>query len=237
MTGGAAPQLKARMAGLLYLVIMIGGAFGEIFVRGPLIVSGDAVATAHNILASERLYRLGGVSDIATFLCDVAVAALLYELLKPGGRTLAVLAAFFRLVYGAVMGALAVAVFVPLTVLKGGGLIALTAAQREALAYLSLKIHGLGFNIALIFFGLHCLLIGILIARSRFLPFILGILLALAGACYILNSLIDLLAPGHDLSTYLLLPGFIAEASLTLWLLAVGVNVEKWRARASPRTA
>ena len=225
-------RLTARFAGLLYLIIMVTAAFGEIAVRGAIIVDGDPAATARNILASETLYRVVGGADLLVFACDVALAALFYVLMKPVGRTTAFVAAFFRLAYGAIMGVVSFTHFAPLILLKGDGLGAFTTPQREALALFSLKLHDTGFNIALAFFGVHLVLLGWLIARSRFLPAVIGWLLALAGACYVINSAINLMFPALSLFPWILLPGLIGEGGLTLWLLFVGLNVSKWQERA-----
>jgi Domain of unknown function (DUF4386) len=106
-------------------------------------------------------------------------------------------------------------------------LVFLRTAQLPALALVSLKLHALGYNIARVFFGCHCLLIGYLICRSRYLPRVLGILMIVAGLCYLTNSLTNFLAPGFAaiLFPWILLPSAAAEWSLTAWLLAVGVGV------------
>jgi hypothetical protein len=197
-----------------------------------MVVSGDAVRTAHNILASEQLYRLGGVAEFVTFSCDMAVAILLYNLLKPVNRTLALTALFFRLVFCAVYAPLSLLHFMPLVFLHAGSsLPAFSEAQWQTLTMLSFKAHNLGYLISLVFFGIHCLLIGGLIAWSRFLPRLLGIALAVAGACYLFDSFANLIVPpiGALLFPYILLPGFVAELGLALWLTVVGVNARRWQ--------
>ena len=113
------PRTTARIAGLLYLVITVAAPFGEVYVRGRLIVKGDAAATAANIGANESLYRLGGSADLVAFACDVAVALLLYELLKPVSRSLSLMAAFFRLMHAAIVAVATLAFFAPLLILGG----------------------------------------------------------------------------------------------------------------------
>ncbi len=225
------PQLQARICGFLYLIIIAAGFFAEGYVRGTLIVAGDAAATAHNILSSEQLYRLGGASEFVTLFCDITVALILYNLLKPVSRSLALLAAFFRLVFSTVYATLSLTHFAPLVLLQGGGyLTAFTAGQLQALALLSLKLHAIGYNASLVFFGVHCLLIGGLITRSTFLPRTIGVALVVAGACYLTNSFANFISPASAalLFPYILLPGFVAEASLALWLFVIGVNVSRW---------
>jgi hypothetical protein len=230
------PRFKARIAGVLYLIIIIAAPFAEVFVRGRLVVYGDAAATATNILAHEQLYRLAGAADLITFTCDAAVALIFYELLKPVSRSLSLFAAFFRLLYVAIVGVNTLNHFAPLVLLGGARFLsAFKTDQLQALALVSLSLHGTGYNIGLVFFGFHCLLIGYLISRSAFLPRILGVLMAIAGLCYLTNSFANLQSPPLQdyLYPYILLPSGVAELSLCLWLLVKGVNAQRWKEQAS----
>ena len=225
-----APLVQARVGGVFYLVIIAAGFFSEGYVRGSLIVSRNADATARNILHSELLYRLGGAAEFVTLSCDVAVALILYNLLRPVNRSLALLAAFFRLVFSAVYATLSLAHFAPLLLLKGAGT-AFTVAQLQALTMLSFKLHALGYNFSLVFFGIHCALVGGLIAYSGIIPRLVGVLLMIAGACYLTNSFAILIVPAFadTLFPYILLPGFAAELSLAVCLLVLGLNASRWR--------
>jgi len=226
------PRLRARIAGLLYLVITVAAPFGELFVRAKLVVRDDAAATATNILANQSLYRLGGVADLVAFACDVALAVLFYELLKPASRSVSLLAAFFRLMHAAVVSVATLTYFAPLLFLRGSRhLNGFSAEQLQGLTLVCIRLHGQGYNIGLLFFGIHCVLLGYLIFRSTFLPRILGPLMALAGLCYLTNSLASLLAPAFKavIYPYILMPAGIAELSLMLWLIVVGVNVQRWK--------
>ena len=231
----ASPRFKARIAGVLYLVIIVAALFAEVFVRGRLIVSGDAAATATNILAHESIYRLGGAADLIAFACDVAVALIFFELFKPVSGTLSMLAAFFRLMHVSIVGISTVYHFAPLVLLGDARFLStFSTNQSQALALVSLRLHALGYNIALVFFGFHCLLIGYLIWRSAFMPRVLGALMAIAGSCYLTNSFANFLSPavaGH-LFPWILLPGALAEWGLTAWLLVVGLNVQRWNGQA-----
>jgi Domain of unknown function (DUF4386) len=228
----ASPILKARIAGALYLIVIVAGIFAEIFVRGALIVSGDATTTANNILASEPLFRLGFAVDLVSVAAYVGVTAILYELLKPVSRTLALLGAFFGLAGSAIMAGNMINHLSPLSLLGDAGYLgAFEPDQLQALARVSLRLHSLGYNIAIVFFGLHLLFLGWLIFRSSFLPRILGVLLAIAALCFLTNNFVLFLAPAlaAKIPPYAMLPSLIGEGSLALWLLMVGVNAEKWR--------
>ena len=230
-TDAEAAHRHARLAGALYLVIMVGGVVAEGYVRGAVYVSDDAVATAQRLLASTRTYRIGGAVEFVTLGCDLAVAVLLYRLLRAGQPTLALLAATFRVVFVAIFAVLSLAHFAALLLLQGGPTLdAFTPAQLQQAAHFSLRLHTLGFIIADVFFGVHCVLLGLLIVRAPYLPRVLGRMLVVAGACYLLDSLAFLTVPDWRarLFPWLLLPGFVAEGALALWLTAKGVNAAAW---------
>jgi Domain of unknown function (DUF4386) len=234
------PQIYARIGGVLYLIIIVIGILGEAFVRNRLIVSGDATATAEKIRASEFLWRLSIAGEFFLLICAVALVLIFYVLLRPVSRDLALLAAFFNLVsiaVEAVGGLHLLATLFPLA--NANYLKVLDPKQLYVLAYLSTRSHGHSFSVTLIFFGCVCLVLGYLIFRSGYLPKVLGVLMQLAGLSYLTNSFALILSPSlaDRLFPAVLLPAFVGEASLCLWLLAKGVNVSKWKARASAEPA
>jgi hypothetical protein len=234
-TAEASPRFKARMAGLLYLIVGVAGGFAEVFVRGKLVVSGDAAATAANILAHESLYRFGGVADLIGLAGDTALAVIFYELFRPVSRSLSLLAAFFRLMFVAVMAANTVNHFAVLIFLRGShDAGTFTAAQLQTQAQVALRLHALGYNIALVFFGVACLLLGVLIYRSTFMPRLVGVLAAIAGVGYLINSFVHFLAPSFGAFgfQYVLVPCGMGELVLILWLAVMGVNSQRWKERA-----
>lgn len=230
------PAATARIAGVAYLAIILLAVFSEMVVRDGAIVSGDAAATASNILAREQLWRLAGAADFFTAACDVIVALLLYVLLKPVGRVAALLGAAFQLVLVGLSVLRIIFHMLPLSLLAAGDtyLSHFTPEQLQDLSYLSLRLHGQAYDVSLFFFGVHCLLIGWLIARANFLPRVFGWLLFVAGLCYVANTIGRAIDPQATSALYpwVLIEPFIAEAGLTLWLLFRGVNVAKWRAQA-----
>jgi hypothetical protein len=214
----------ARLTGALYLVIFAGGLFSELYVRGSLVERGDAAATAANLLREEGLFRLGFAIDLVVFLCDVAVAALLYVLLRPAGRTLSLTAAAFRLTGTAVYGLNLLHALAALLVLdRASPAQALAAEERQALALLFLDIHAQGYDLGLVFFGVHCGLLGWLLCRARGAPGWLAVLVALAGLGYLVGSFTAFLAPAHaDAVQAVYLAPLVGELALTVWLLARG---------------
>ncbi len=173
------PQVYARTAGVLYLINIACGLFGEIFVRGHLVVAGDALTTAHRIMSSEFLFRCGVAGDLIMHITDVPMA------------------------------------------------------QLQALASLSLAQHEYGFGIGLVFFGVSCLVTAYLLFRSGYFPRTLGVLQAMAGVSYLINSFAQLLSPSlaNKMFPAIVLPAFIGELGTCVWLIVKGVNVSKWDER------
>jgi len=147
-----------------------------------------------------------------------------------------VLAAFFRLIQVAILGVNLLNHFAPLVLLKGASFSAVFKVdQLQALALVSLELYAQGFFIAMVFFGVHCLLIGYLVCRSAFLPRILGVLMAITGLGYLTHSFALFLSPAFaaHLFPYLMALGLPGELSLSLFLLVLGVNVQRWKEQAS----
>ncbi len=233
------PQPYARAAGALYLVIIVFGLWSELYVRGSLIVAGDAEATATNILASEGLFRASFAADSVMALADVALAILLYRLLKPVNATLALTAAALRLIQTAVIAVSLLHQYAALLLLNGAGhAAAFEPTQLYALVALALDMHGHGYDLGLIFFGASCLVLGALVARSTYLPKALGWLVMAAGVVYLIGSYTLFLFPDHTATVApLYVVPMVSEVALCLWLLVRGVNVEAWRARMGAVTA
>jgi hypothetical protein len=231
------PLFRARIAGFLYLLIIVGGLFAPFAVAPSGMMLGDAsLPTPAKIMASRSLYALGGASQLMVYACDVGVALLFYELLKPVNRSVALLAAFFRLIFVAVASANIINHFAPLVLLSGADyLSAFNPGQLQALALAFIRFRTFGFDIALVFFGLHCLTLGYLLFRSTFFPRILGVALSIGGLGFLANIFATAISPaiaGH-IFPYIMLPAGIAEIALTLWLIIRGVNVPRWKEQAS----
>ena len=230
------PQRAARLSGLLYLVVIVGGGFAELGVRERFLVAGDAVATANNVLANESLFRWGFAADLVAVLCVVPLIYLLYELLKDANRHVARTAVFFSLVGIAVQSAALLGHFAPLVLLKRGAALGVPIDLLRAQTYMALQLQGIGYAVALTFFGGTMLFRGYLIVRSALVPRSIGVALMVEGVAYWANSLFDFVAPGFaGAALQILMVTALAEVALCLWLLAVGVNVERWqelRARA-----
>jgi hypothetical protein len=226
----ASPHPRARITGVVYLLYFLTAALAVFFISG-LVVSGDAAATANNILAHERLFRLSGAVGLIGTALYIAVTVLFYGLFKPVNKTVSLLAAFFSLVGCAIQAFGSLFQVAPLVVLEGSPYLnVFKVDQLQAVALIFIKLNDQAAYIYLVFFGLFNLLIGYLIFNSTFLPRILGVLMALSGLGWLM-----FLSPrlANYLLTYIEVIGIIAEASLMLWLLVMGVKVERWREQAS----
>jgi len=225
------PRFKARMAGVFQLLEAITAASPSVFILDRLVVSGDAAATAANILGHERLLWLGFASSLIGVAFHIAWALLMYELLKPVNRTLSLLAAFVILVGCAIQALTSLFYIAPLLILQeGSSLRAFTAEQLQALALMFVKLRVYSFDIYLVFFGFWCILIGYLIFRSTFLPRILGVLVAISGLGWV-----TYLSPqlANHLWPVIAAASALGEIPLEFWLIVMGLNVPRWKEQAS----
>ncbi len=225
------PRFKARLAGVCEALEGLTATIGQVFILNRLVISGNAAATAANILKHEQLFWMGFAVSLMSVAFHIAWTLLFYDLFKPVNSSLSLLAAFFGLVTGAMQALTGFFYITPLLVLQGGSsLSAFTADQLQALAYLFLRLNGAAFNIDLTFFGIWCILTGYLIYRSTFLPQILGVLLAIDGVGWVLYLLPPL---ATHLFPIIAVASGLAEFPLQLWLLVIGLNTERWKEQAS----
>ena len=232
-------KAHARLTGLLYLIIIVIGVLGESVIRGKLVISGDPEATARSILAAEWLWRLGVGGQDLLLLCAVGLTVLWYILLRPVNQHWALAVAFFGLVSLAVESVSALHLHAVLTPLTGSAYLKVIDPQQlHLLAYQSIVAHAHAFGLALIFFGVECLIVGQLIRQSGYFPKAIGWLMQLAGVCYLVNSFAMILYPPLQdmLFPAVLLPCFIGESAFCLYLLIKGVDLQAWRRRAGDGT-
>jgi len=224
------PQFYARLAGACYLLGALASVFGQLIIPDKVVVSSSAATTAANILAHESLYRFSAVLAFVSVPFHLVWAILFYRLFRPVNRSIPLLAAFVMLL-GCVMWTLsAFFSLAVLNVLKGtSSLSAFGPEQLQTLALVLLRLNVQAYDVGLMFFGLWCLLVGYLIAKSTFLPRLIGVLYALAGVGYLTLLWQPLAKYLYPYNLALAGPG---EASLLLWLVAKGVNVPKWKEQA-----
>jgi hypothetical protein len=194
------------------------------------VVDGDAAATATNILTHKNLFQLGFAIYMIEMACQIAITSLFYDLLKPAGRSVSLVAAFLGLA-GCIIKTFSRVFFItPLFVLGGAHYLSVFSAdQLQALALLFLKVNDRGAGIALVFFGFYALLTGYLILRSTFLPRILGVLSVVGGLGWLSFLYLPL---GHLAFPYVAVFALLGAAALIVWLLVFGVNEQRWKEQA-----
>lgn len=218
----------ARLAGALYLAIVPFSAFGILYVPSRLVVRGDAAATAQNITAAELLFRSGIVSRLVAHIIFVWLAVVLYQLLKRVNKSHAVLMVALALLSVPIAFGNEVNHLAALRLLSGADYLeAFTSAQLQAQAMLFLDSWDSGILVAQVFWGLWLLPLGYLVFRSGFLPGLLGILVMIAGAGYLVDVVVAMLFPNIDVTISHFT--FVGELLFPLWLLFKGVSVEQWQ--------
>jgi Domain of unknown function (DUF4386) len=230
-------QRYARIAGVLFLLSLVAGGFGEAYVPSKLIVSADAAATAANIRNFDFLYRLGFAGFLIESLCDITLVLILYALLKPVSKELSLLAAFFGLVGTALFAFAELFYFAPPLVMGGAGYLkTFSPDQLNALVLLSLTFYGYAGMIFTAYYGMSWIVRAYLIFRSGYLPKFLGVLMAIGGIGFVVRNFLLILAPAYasDVLLMLMFPGALL---LTVWLLVKGVDVSKWNAKVNVANA
>ena len=221
-------QTYARMAGVLGLVSVVAGGFGEAYVPGVLIVPQDASATAANIVAREALLRWGFAAYMLEAICDVALTLLFYLLFRVVRGELALAAVFFRLIGTAGFAVAQVLFFASLSALETATLHAFAPDHRNALAILLVQISHDGHTVFTMLYGVGTFAIGWLMYRSGFLPSVMGVLVMLAAGGFLAKAFTWVLTPAYS-SPLLLAPAAIAFLIVSCWLVLMGIDVASWR--------
>ena len=218
---------QARVAGILYLLASIIGFLGLIYVPSKLIVSNDATATASHIRSSETLFRLGIASELFGFIVFIFVILALYRLFKRVNEKDSLAMAILLLVSIPISLLNVLNDIAALILVSGADFLSVfETRQLDALAYLFVRLHGQGFVVAQIFWGLWLFPFGILVIRSGFIPRFLGYLLFIAASGYLASSFTSLVLPSYrhlvDQFASILEAG---ELPIIFWLLIWGAKV------------
>ena len=215
-----------RLAGVLYIGVILLAGFSQGYVRGTLIVPDDAIATTNNIIENVGLFRLSLTTDLMAFIIDAVLSILFYKMLRPFGKTLAMISSALRLIAHPAIGSMNLLNhFMAAKVLEGDEYLQIfTEAQIQTFSYLFLEAHSYGYMIAGGFFGVHCILLGILIYRSNTLPKLLGGLLLGSGAGYLVETFVNFSTPGYKTTTALIvgISAAVGEVFLALYLTIKG---------------
>jgi hypothetical protein len=231
--GRKSVQAYARVAGLLLLVSLVAGGFGEGYAPSQLIVANDATATVANLHDHEMLYRLSFAAYLIEALCDIAIALIFYVLLRPVSRGLALLAAFFGVLSTALYAACEIFYFgLPRLLLANHPYLqAFSPDQIHGMALVSLTLFNSGAGLFLVFYGVAWVIRGWLMIRSQYFPTLLGLLMIIGGLGFAARTFAIVLMPQYatGMLLFLMAPGGVL---LALWLLVRGVNLAKWEAKA-----
>ena len=220
----------ARLAGFLYLIVIVFGMFSLVYARPSLVIPGDTAATISNIRASESLFRSGIVSELLLYVFFLLLPLLLYKLLKPVNKSVALLMVLFVVVSVPIGMLNTLNDFAALSYLSGADYLGVFSPdQLQAQAIHFLNLHDSGYQIAQIFFGLWLFPLGYLTYKSGFLPKFLGILLILGGVSLLINTFAAFLFPGIE-SPFLAALEYLgfSEILFCLWLLIRGIDAAQW---------
>lgn len=224
------PKTKARLAGGLFLATIVGGVVAQAVIADNLIVTGDAAATARNILANQSLVRIAFTIFMIEMACQTAMTALFYDLMMPVDRSLARLSAVFGYTGSGIKAMSRLFFYAPLFVLGGASyLSAFDAKQLDAIAYLMIRINTVGTEIAVPFLGIGTIITSYLMLRSTFLPRFLGIIGMIGGAGWVMFWYPPL---GTKFFLPIALTALFGCVVTIGWLLVRGVDEKKWYAMA-----
>jgi hypothetical protein len=227
LIGDVTPVRFARVAGVGLLAMAAAAIFSSLVTQN-LVVSGNASRTAGNIAAHQLLFRIGICSWLMVAALDVVVGLALYVVLKPVNRSLSLLAAGFRLVYAAVLVVGLGNFLAVLRLLSGAEFMdGLGAPQLNAQVMLYLGAFADVWALGLVLFGIHLALLGYLVWRSGYIPRILGVLLVVASAGYLVANLGKILMPSYGATLDLIVagPAAVGELALAVWLLVKAARV------------
>ena len=222
----------ARVVGFSYLFALVPSIFAEFYVSGRL-VSDNAIVTAQNIIAHERLFRLGIASNLLVFAADVVLVTALYIVLEKVNRRLALVATFFRLIETTILIVAVLNDFYVLRLLSGASyLTSVSSDQLAALARVSIGAHSSAYGVALLLFGFGSPVFCYLWLRSGYIPRPLAIWGLLASAWIGLCSFAFVVFP--ELTKVVTIgyyggPIFFFELTIGLWLLFKGIDDAVYR--------
>ena len=222
-------QTAARTAGFLYLFLGALAAFGQFYIRSGILVPGDVAQTAHNILASERLFRIGIATDLIGGASNAALAVAFYVMLKPVGSAIALLAAFWRLGEAVILGHMTLNSMVVVDILSHSDrLVGFSADQIQTLASLYLGAQGAEFSIGLVFYALGSTLFCYLLLKSRYIPSVLAWWGLLGSVISLLSALTIIAFPAASgIAPNCYIPVGTFEIAAGIWLLFRGIRLSR----------
>jgi hypothetical protein len=227
-------QKAARVAGFLYLIIIITSILSMILVESKLVVPGDAAATVNNIMANELLFRIGAAYDLIMFASVVILSVALYVILKTVNKNLALLALSWRLAEAILGCVAALSSLIVLLLLNGEIYSAAFATQQlQALVGLFLDVRSAALTLVFVFLSLGTIVFCYLFFKSKYIPRILAAFGIFSFLLMLIGSFVSILLPDYAaILQFAFAPAALFEIVIGLWLLIKGVNVEQWEKRA-----
>jgi hypothetical protein len=222
---GISQRQAAVIAGIALLIMAVLAPIANFSIIHKLVVSDDALKTANNIISSPDQFRLGIFLLLIVVILDIITAWALYILLKPVNKSLSLLSAWFRIIYAAIFGSSLFNLVHASRLLSGAGYLkVLDINQLNLHVLLSVKAFFSGWNIGMVIFGLHLLVLGCLVFRSGFIPKLLGILIIISSLGYIMDNSGIILSRYYNLNISMFT--FIGELLLIFWLLIYGSRLK-----------
>jgi hypothetical protein len=225
---GPVQRSAAKIVGFLYLFQMATAVFGDSYVRGQLVIRGDATATAQNILGSERLFRLSIAGDLVTYTAVIALIWAFYVLVRPVNKNVVLLAVWFRLAETAILCVATVGSLIALQLLSGADYLkAFEPGQLHALASLVINAQGLGMMVGFILLGLGSAVFAWLLLKSGYVPKVIAAWGIFSSLVLAIVTLVVIVFPalGATLGITYMMPMGLYEVGLGLWLLVKGIKV------------
>lgn len=232
--GSAPVKTKARLVGVLYLIIFVVAPFAFLIVPETIVVDGDAATTAANVVDSEGLFRAGMMAETIIIAAEIVLAGLLYGLLRPVSRPLSLAASLARFGEAMVQAVNLFTSAIVLLLLGGTGYLAVFEPEElDALANLFVEANAFGVMLWGLLFGFHLALLGYLVYRSGFWPRLLGVLLMVASLGYLAQSYGHIVSPDQDsfLAVLVIVLAVPGELGFTVWLLWKGIDADRWHQR------
>jgi hypothetical protein len=224
---GITLRQAALIAGFGVLIMAFAGPFAELFVYGRLVIPGNIEETTQNMVANRGLFLAGIFAYLTMFFCDVLVAWALYVLFIPVNRSLSLLAGWLRLVYAVIaLFSLSKLVTVYRLLNTSDYLTVFGSEQLHAQVRLLLNSFQYEWGMGLGLFGIYLGLLGYLVYRSGYIPRILGILLAIAGLGWVIDTLRPYLYPNVDLG-FIMIVASVGELIFIFWLLLRGWKIQE----------
>jgi hypothetical protein len=219
-------RTAAKIAGAIYIVAMVVSMFAEFYIRGPLIVAGDAVKTANNIIASQQLFRISSGIHLLVSASDAVLGVCFYVILRNINKPVALLGAFWRLADSVVLAVSMLADFAALRLLAGTEYLRVfEEPQLKVLARVFIGVGVTGFQIAFVLLGLGSALFAWLWLKSGYIPRLIAAWGIFSSLLIGLGSLAIMVFPVLSfVGLSYMAPMFFYEVGLGLWLLIKGLR-------------